>query len=766
MPVVVSTSCQTRWKDSCAPSSQTGLTVVANGEEVVSVLTQDRTLVPAGIDAPTVAPTVSDGGTGVLPAGSVAYLYCYASSQYPGVAATTTAGGFLYPKSQPSPVSATYTITANHRNIVTCTTTNAAGIDKILVYRAPAIIGADSPPDYTSIVAKAGQAFFVGMVDNNSSLATVNFIDNIPNGGTQEELEVDNFTAPQAQFVVYIDPYWYMIGNFDLDVAVTLDASGNATAVANTFFIGRQGQPGIREKVTFDGITTGGFDGKGTFYFKYNSDSVANVSVLDDLSDTASPGYTGTTVMHVKGFAGNLYRSKARNPFAWGYTSDVGAGDTRIRLTQTFEQTLGGYAVAMAVLPQQQILKIDLERPSHSVAINVSLQGLETDTNFNQACQFIDTRYIVTAHFSQFPCLLNNGQTALRGIDTGNFAIVQGDAGGQAPVSDEIKNTLRTMEENLNYARLFHGCYDARTELSCFWIKTCNDPANLVSIDTCLLYHGPTGQWSSFRDMDVTASASIYDPVTLTTFTLVGTRSGFLCEAFAKGVFTQYGTPFAQLLDPPVNTSPPGYLGSYGIASPQPTGFIGSWAYVIPAIYTYDGSNNPVYFTSATSSVVLMARVTSIIPAGLGGGIVTDAWLDPTTNTVISPTVPFDPANQNYVLCVGLINCEAMTYFQPSATVSGQMNEMWASVENVDYQSSETSTFTGLVGQLYAEFDTFPYGPAISLKPDKRGDRVTDSSNWTTSNRVPSSLMTSFGIRIIERGFEDFTLRSFTLKGT
>src|SRR4051812_25854637 len=114
MSATLSTSNQTRWKDSFAASGKVGLTLRANGEEPVQVFTQDRQLVAAGFDAPTVAPTVADGGAGSLTAGYVAYAYCYASSNYANVEALVAAGGEEWPKSNPSPASATYSITASH----------------------------------------------------------------------------------------------------------------------------------------------------------------------------------------------------------------------------------------------------------------------------------------------------------------------------------------------------------------------------------------------------------------------------------------------------------------------------------------------------------------------------------------------------------------------------------------------------------------------------------------------------------------------------
>lgn len=536
MPTTVSTTCQARWKDCCKPSSEVGLTLVSNGEEPVGVFTTNYTIVPAGFLPPTVAATMADGGTGLLPAGYVYYLYVYASSQYPGVDATTTAGGFLWPKSQPSPVSAVYLNTVNHQINVTLTKTTRSDVDRILIYRTS--FGATNVPlSIQQIEAQAGQVFYVGFVPNDGMAGTVTFTDNVV--ATQEELEVDNFTAPQFWICEYIDPYWYGIGNPDLEVSVTIDSSGNLTStpLANVFYAGRNGAPSIPQLVTFDGINKGGFDGQGTFYFQYQSATVANVSVSSDLSTTDFPGYVGTTTMHVRGASGTLYRSKSHNPFAWGYTEFQISGDSQIRVPQSFAKLISGYGVAITTIPEQRLLKVDMERPSRAFAIDVSVP---LESNFDQALKLLDTRYIVTSNFTQFPALLSNGQTSLRGFDASNFAIVQGDSGGQAPVSSEVFETLRTAVTSGDIARLFHGVFDPLTELSATWIKTGIEQGggNTVPIDLCVLYHGPSGQWSVLRDLGITASASIYDPVTLETITLVGTMDGVIGRAFARDTST------------------------------------------------------------------------------------------------------------------------------------------------------------------------------------------------------------------------------------
>lgn len=524
MSSTLSTTNQTKWKDCCASSAKLGLTLRSNGEEPVMVYTPDRQLVQAGFDAPTVAPTVADGGAGVLTAGYVAYCYCYASSKYASVEAIVEAGGELWPKSSPSPPSATYSVTVSHRNTVTVTKSARSDVDKILIYRTAIKSSAAEATE----LAEAGEMFYAGVVDDNAVPGTTTFSDNVVAG--QEQMELDNYTAPQFWLCVYDGDRWWGFGNPALDVAVTLNGASSIVAVANTFYAGRNGQ-----LVTFDGITTGGFDGKGTYYFKYLSDSVANISASPDLSTAAVTPASGTTTMRVRGFSGVLYRSKVNNPFAWGFTELQYAPDNSsvVRVPQQYALNIGGRGAAIAVMTEQRLLKLDVENPAAAYTLNLQLAGGE---GFEGSKRVISRQFTVSSHFAQFAASFPDGSTGLAGIDAGNWSLTRAAAGTQQGFGDEVFSTLRAMVTTDDNPRLFHGVFDPSTELSVWWIKTATDPDNLISIDTCICYHGPSGQFSLFRDFDVTASASVYDPVTLETIIMVGTAGGQIAQAFVEGV--------------------------------------------------------------------------------------------------------------------------------------------------------------------------------------------------------------------------------------
>lgn len=830
MPTIVATDIQTSWKDSYASSSPIGLTLRANGEEPVEVYTTTKSLVPAGFEAPTVAPTVADGGAGVLPAGYCAYAYVYASSQYPGVNAVITAGGFLYPKSNPSPASSVYTITANHQNIVTVTKSERSDSDIIFIYRTTIV---DTSAQALAL-AVAGEMNYVGFVEDNAVPGTTIFTDNVAQGA--EQMELDNYPAPQFWKTVFETPYWWGFGNPELIVQVTLDGVETITAPAGTFFSGR-----INQQVTFDGITSGGFDGNGTFYFRYVTDSVANVALTPDGAAAGLPA-SGVTTMHVRGPASTLYRSKPNNPFAWGVTKFNFEGNEVTRTPEQYAVTVGGRGSALAVMTTERLLKLDCENPNVSYVFNLNAAGTD---GFESTKRRLDGQYSIAAHDSQFYVTLPDGSTALAGIDASNTAVTLANAAAQTRFGSEVVNTVSRMITTDNYPRQFHGVFDPKTELSTFFIKTVEDPDNLVDIDTALHFHGPSGQWSTSRLFDITASASVYDPVTLETLTLVGTKNGKLGKAFSEESWSQmvvnYPLPRSfDILAPRKERD--GFTFNGDPFGPTPAagtyfdigdteGTVRVWLNsasnpVQPPIVPVPGrlleipnaidngdlqtmvSNIAASFDSAFNvlsvgqvdmvwEVVLPGRVppfnTGTIGdvdmtltqqlAGTNGvnmdyqldpgawalfvathqdgeplGTYIDLWmcadtlgefnqaitLDPVTNSVNTLTFGEGLSGTCYI---GVINCEARTYFPTSEKNSGQIKEVWANFDG------------GLpIFQYYEWFNNNPYLPPFSMQvtSDQVGNQ---SSNWVARN-VPSVLNKQFGLKMIERGYDGFEVRT------
>lgn len=532
---ILSADVQNRWKDSYASSPQVKLTVRANSEEKTQLITPQGLLVRAGFDAPTVAPTCAAGTSGSLTSGKfVAYRYVYASSRYPFVDNVVTGGdGMLYPRSNPSPASSVFTVTATGAVTLTVTKTTRSDVDLIWVYRTAQ---ADTTEEAQAL-ADAGQMYYVGSVGNNSIAGTTTFTDTSATD-TGELLELDNYPAPTFAYVVFDGVQWWGFGNPEFEADVTLDSTSTVTLSGDDrWFDGRDGQV-----CTFDGITSGGFDARGSFYFKRLTDQTAQMSLDEEGTQAIAVRATGTTKIHVRGPATTIYRSKPRNPFSWGWTELIYESGSQVRVPQLFASKVGGgIGTSMAFIADDRRLKVDTEAPAATYTFD--LNAADDFKTFEQSKQTVDGKFSVSSHFSQFLATMPEGQSVLMGLDVKNFAILQSDGDSQIPVSSPVFQTLRQLKQSGTDSHFFHGVYDPRTELNCFWVKTAETHAvdeEISGPNLLIAYHAPTGQWSLSFDPEITASASVYDPIEKQTITLVGSEAGHIGRAFAPDVYANW----------------------------------------------------------------------------------------------------------------------------------------------------------------------------------------------------------------------------------
>lgn len=742
MSSILSTSNQIKWKDCYASSAQVGLTLRCNGEEPTLVYTPERALVQAGFDAPIVAPVISNAGAGLLPAGYYCYAYVYASSKYPNVEAIIAAGGYLYPKSNPSPASAAFSTAANRQNNVTVQKSDRSDVDFIFVYRT----AVKSTAAEATALATAGEMFYVGRIADDSIPGTAVFVDNNPS--STEQMELDNYTASTFWLCWYESPFWWGGGNPQLDVAVTLAGGTAITATADTFYAGRKGQT-----VTFDGITSGGFDGLGTYYFKYLSDSVANVSLTADAATATTVPATGTTTMHVKGYAGTLYRSKPNNPFAWGITEYQTSpdGSSIIRIPQEYALPIGGRIASLSVIPQQRLLKVDVENPSSSYTLNLALGGADQNS-FANTKRTIDRQFVCSSHFAQFVANFPSGQTQLVGIDSSSQSLIRCDAVSQASFGDEVFRTMRSMVTTDDLPRKYHGLYDPTTELNCWWIKTAEDSEELIDIDTCICFHGPSGQWSKLRDFDITASASVFDPVELETIIITGDSSGNICRAFDPSKYDNSmptpASPFevSSLCGDIAPDQQPTVVGDYVRLAPTTTpsggANAGTWCLMVDAnggserwmrLHHIDG------FVVAYFDLVYFPAINAVVPASAVG-----------FGSIVFSRIYF-----------GLIDCEIRTYFQPSQTSPNQSRELWSSFKDPIPADELSPVASDKLYRFYQEFDEDALGIATPIQ-DTRPDG-TPSVNWI-ARTIPNPLVNQMGYRFIQRGFEAFEVLGLNIK--
>lgn len=535
MPQVIIANAQQITKDCFAPVPKIDLTLRCNGEEKVSLIDTLGNVIPAGIDAPTAAPTITTGATAcVWGSGSIpdpaywSYRYVYVGKNaYPLVENAVTGGGSPAPRSNPSPsVAANSSANAALSRVVSIPTSQRSDISHVWVYRTELFTTAQAASDF----GDAGNMFWIGEVANNPNSATVTLDD--PHIVSLEQIENDNFPALQAKYCVYVDPYFWAIGNDMLVVAVSLNSSGVVTRNDGVpWFNGRDGQSAY-----MDGITSGGYDNHGNFYVKILSPTQIQLYQDRNLTQATTPSVTGTTQIHIHGPATVLFRSKPRNPFSWGFTDFV--GDVQVPQPYAFSVG-GGLATSITVLPNLNLLKIDTEAPSRSYTLNLKLAGTP---NFEPSLRPISDTYCNSVNWAQFSATVDKGRNQIWGLDTNKFTVFQCDGASQNPVSDPIYKSLRDLSLG-NDKQFFHGNYLPRLELNCFFVRTSGVEG---LINRCFYHHWPTNQWGMIDAFDVLCSAQLLDPYTNETKLIVGTSAGNIGEFGTKDRFNNWCPPNVQ----------------------------------------------------------------------------------------------------------------------------------------------------------------------------------------------------------------------------
>lgn len=506
---------QNRVRDCYASAPNLDLTLRSNQEEKVQIMDSYGQFTQAGFDPPTLAPTLSLGAAGGLANGWVGYAYVYAAKfRYPLVDAGTSAGGSIAPRSNPSPSGNIHVVGGPIHVLIVCATSPRQDVSHIWVYRTLTFLTQQEAIDN----ANAGTVFYIGEVINDPNVPTVQFDDSTTIGGTGEQCDTDNYTAPQFRYCAYFDPYFYGFGNDPLTLSCTIAIDGSFAMVpsdATKIFSGRNGQV-----ISFQGINNGGFDGHGNYYYLQTSDYGGRIMLDPALTVFGTPEFTGDTFITFKGQSNILYRSKAHNPLAWGATDIV----ANIRIPHLYAFRVGGgQGTAIAIIANLNLLKLDTEGPSISYVLNLRLAGTDS---FEASKRELSRNFAVANHFTQISTQTPNGNTVLWGYDFKSFAILQCDGTNQIPISDKVYDTLRTLTDS----HLNHAIYDDKTELACFWFSI-----NLVGPtinNFAVLYHVPTGNWSFLDDIDISCSTTIWDSVAGINKTIVGTSKGLVGQAF------------------------------------------------------------------------------------------------------------------------------------------------------------------------------------------------------------------------------------------
>jgi len=796
MPTTVTAAGQTSWKNSYASSAQLRMTLRVNGEEQAILMFPDGTSIKAGFDAPTSAPTVTVGGAGVVPAGAYHYVYVYASSRYPFVQSSQSAGGNDWPRSSPSD-SDTATSVGSQIS-VQCSTTTRSDVDYILIYRTAAGLSVAQ----ALAEAEAGRYYYVGNVANDPISPTATYVDNNA-ADTGEALELDNFPCPAFRYTVFDGTYFWGWGNIPLVLPVTLDGTDTITLDEEDgeWFNGRDGQT-----ATLSGVTTGGYDQRGSFYFKWVSATECQLCTDPELENPATVPFTGETVITIGGAATTLYRSKALNPFSWGRTTEIISADgtSSILVPDMFAEPVGGgVGSAIALIPNERILKLDTERPARSYALDLNAAS---ESNFMETLRTLDEAQSVSSHFSQFPMRLPNSQSVSTGINAKAYRIISADSSSQVPIGDQVIRTLRNIQNDDDAPEFFHGVFDYTRELNCWWVKT---GVSQWYCDTLIYQHAPTGKWGIKYSPGISASCTVYDYETRDYYTFVGDEAGRIGKAFAEDVFKDFSDPnitetgtLSYSAGEEVTLRLPSALNLTGIPIEVVNGFAKHILFetFVDRVYyatgttfnasvrifensdgdfgfatnvadgTYEGSFFLVedyttlpctlVYTTGDSQVATQRRYVSTYFDTIG-------FLEFANNLVVMRVQPASEdvtargfnidtgeheqiAGGDYTVWVGATLCTAGRYFTASSPEKPKRNtEIWLTQQN---------------GSPVARYN-FEYGSLITAAVTLAQDVTNGNNSYRWKAFSPTALiMPSFGVDIHEVSYAAYSLSDFTIK--
>jgi len=712
MAIIIS-GLQNRVKNSAAYAEELGIMLIANGEELPYVLTAQGEQIRAGIDEPA-TPTAADGGGGTLTNGQwVCYKVVYVSENtFPSVAAV------IY--SNPSEritfqIGVTGGVFALTRQIdVDILAVDNSFVTHAYLYRTTL----QASQTLAETAADAGLMYYIGKVANTLT-GTITVTDNTLTNVANDPIELTNFVSQQFRFVIWDGSYFWGFANHPFSAEATWDTDGTFSLVntsTDKFYGGRNNQ-----FITFQTISTGGIDGRGTFLFEQTGDFTGKV-IDENGADLTLPS-SGTGNIVIVGATANLYRSAYRNPFSWGYSASIGG----VYIPSIWElKVSGSLGTAIAIVPDQQLLKLDMEFPA--LCVTFSLQTSGTDV-FNNTRRQVSKLYSVTSHFSQFVAV-SKGKQVLWGMDYKNLAIVESDGFTQVPVSGPISIILRKLSANRSLHLLTHGIYDPETEINAIWLSSQNaDSDGIPSIyDLCVYQHSPTGFWGIIEDYGITASASVENLVTSKRNVYVGTENGFLGKAFDPSTYGNWL---------PSNSIFQGYIN----------------AATFDTITRSDGQDD---FDPLANGLV-GNYVLCCDPSGFNIQIrkivaATFNTLTVEPNFEVIPTITENPGlvDGQWQFFIGLIELRVLKYFdggEPSQDKAPR--EYWGTLKSGSFPTVE----------FYPEHSETP-SDSVVLAQD--GEGTLDA--WYQKLDFATKKQKTFGLALTEKSFEPTEFFNFTLK--
>lgn len=727
MQIVIENN-QNRVKDCYASSSIIDLTLRTNGEEKVTIMDSLGQFAQAGFDAPTVAPILALGSTTppVLTASQwIAYVYVYAATErYPYVQNAVSGGGDISPRSNPSPLASIQLSASGNKVLVTCTNSLRVDITRIWIYRTEYY----ATQEEAETAAEAGLLNFLTAVINNAIPGTIDYLDATPDITGGELIEVDNYSAPQAALCLYAPPYFYMYGNQEFKEEITVTASGLITLPpSEKWFDGRNGQT-----VTMDGITSGGFDGYGGYYFKWLTNTTAQLCLDIALTQNGPVNASGTTIVHIKGESTTLYRSKPNNPLSWGETETIG----EINVPHLFAELIGGgRGTAMAIVPILNLLKLDTEGPNKTYVLSLNAAGTPT---FLDSKREISNDFSTSNHWSQFVTKGSDGNSYLWFFDYKFNAICQADGAVNTSVSSKVFETLRNLSVNEDDRKFSHGIYDSGLEISCVWLTT---SGSTIKNNLLIVYHQPTNQWSTVEQRDVLCSFSFLDRVSNSQITLIGTDTGRIGQAFAPDYYWDWlnvNTLSTIPLASTINNATSLITLDFAAAFSEET--VGLWCYIYFQ-YANTAGHNFVDMQQASNKIVGSARISAytVITPFFAAQITFDKFIykDGTEVADLQSMIPnaMEFANSAFTVFPCLIFCNCCKYFPvPNPFEAAKITQLWIcadEVVNTLYQDTTFKPFS-LRGLIAPEFKEQPTIGISSVNEETvilltQGDRFKNS---------------------------------------
>lgn len=697
---------QTTNRDCFAVSPNVQLCVRSNGEERTKVIDTDGNIFDAEIPSPAAAPTlvVSVGG-GLIANKWYCYAYCYASTKYPNIQRTLSINGRIGPRGNPSPSLSKLTTVANKNISITVVFSPRIDIDLIWIFRSTAY----STQAEADNAGAAGLLYFVAEIPNaNATTPDTGFPDGV------DQIENDNFKASSFKNVIYFHPYWIGFGAeiFKANATWTVgrpSTGGGVITLTGTekFYAGRAGQ-----HIKFSGITTGGIDGKGTYEFAYLTATTG--TIIDRGSSLAVSG-AGTQYITIFPPTASIYRSKAYDPFAWGWTRIIG---TSIESLEWILNVGGGVGTAIATIPNESILKVDTNFPTRSYAFN--LQMIDDFDQIKRTQKTVSESFSVTSQASQFPAQTKTGNTVLWGMDYNNFAILQSNGITQNQISFPLQNVLRNLTANKADQVFCHGIYDPVTQCNCMWVTLSSSPSRVHYL---IYQHAPTGFWGVMEDLDVLCSARIQDLTTGAVKIMLGTEAGLYGQGFVPTIYQNWGGVTVRPIQSSTST-----VITFDLSITFASALIGCWMLITDT----NGQNEQWARISAlTLHTLTVDRVYT-------GGI-RFATLQ------IVPSI-------GWLVYIGLIECRLQKYFDFTATnTDKKFQELWIGQQNS----------VNCLVRIYREWSTALLSQ-ITLTADKYHD--TTPSTAFVQKKLPAEKIKSIQLELINREYTGWILRYIVLK--